>query len=75
MVTKADATTATATDASITAAKAKVAAILTPFDLAISGGLGSAEGQKVRTAVLELKNLGANLIAGASKLGLTVNNG
>jgi putative iron-regulated protein len=51
----------------------KVAAILTPFDLAISGGIDSVEGAKVNAAVLALKNLGANLLAGASKIGITVN--
>jgi putative iron-regulated protein len=75
LVTKADATIAASTNTSINDSKAKIAAILIPFDLAISGGLQSPEGAKVRVAVLELKNLGANFIAGASKLGLTVNNG
>lgn len=51
----------------------KVNAILTPFDLAISGGVSSTEGAKVRAAVLQLKNYSANLIAGASKIGITVN--
>ena len=75
LVTAANATVATETNTSITDSEAKVGAILTPFDLAISGGLTSTEGAKVRVAVLQLKNLGANLIAGAAKLGLTVNNG
>jgi len=61
------------TNASVVASQTKTAAILTPFDHAISGGLESAEGAKVRVAVLELKNLGANLIAGASKIGVNVN--
>jgi len=75
LVTKANASIAAATNTSITDSQAKVAAIVTPFDFAISGGLTSTEGAKVRVAVLQLKNLGANLIAGAAKLGLTVNNG
>ena len=62
----------TETNASINAALSKVNAIITPFDLAISGGLNSVEGAKVRVAVLQLKNLGANLINGASKIGITV---
>jgi putative iron-regulated protein len=64
---------ATDTTVSLNNAVAKVNAILTPFDLAISGGLNSTEGAKVRAAVLELKNFGANLINGASKIGITVN--
>jgi putative iron-regulated protein len=62
-----------ATDLSITAAQSKVSAILTPFDLAISGGVDSVEGAKVKTAASELKNLGANLLAGAVKIGIIVN--
>lgn len=61
------------TNASEIAAQSKVNAILTPFDLAISGGLSSTEGAKVRAAVLQLKDYSANLIAGASKIGITVN--
>jgi putative iron-regulated protein len=61
------------TDVAVNASLTKVAAIQTPFDLAISGGLNSTEGAKVRVAVLELKNLGANLLAGAVKIGIIVN--
>ncbi|MFV8328188.1 imelysin family protein [Flavobacterium sp. ZS1P14] len=61
------------TDVSLNAAVTKVNAILTPFDLAISGGLSSTEGAKVRVAVLQLKDFGSNLLAGASKIGITVN--
>ena len=61
------------TNTSEIAAQNKVNAILTPFDLAISGGLNSTEGAKVRVAVLQLKDYSANLIAGASKIGITVN--
>ncbi len=61
------------TNNSVNLALAKVNAILNPFDLAISGGLSSPEGAKVRAAVLELKAFGANLINGASKIGITVN--
>lgn len=63
----------TATSTSISSATAKVAAILTPFDLAISEGTDSVEGKKVHTAVMELKILGANLLAGATKIGIIVN--
>jgi putative iron-regulated protein len=62
-----------ATDTSITNSLAKVAAILTPFDLAISGGETSTEGKKVLAAATELKTLGANLLAGATKIGIIVN--
>lgn len=62
-----------ATDTSIKNAVTKVAAILTPFDLAISGGTDSVEGKKVNAAVTELKILGANLLAGATKIGIIVN--
>lgn len=61
------------TDVAVNASLTKVAAILTPFDLAISGGIDSVEGAKVNAAVLALKSLGANLLAGASKIGITVN--
>jgi putative iron-regulated protein len=61
------------TEVAVNASLTKVAAILTPFDLAISGGLDSTEGAKVRVAVLALKNLGANLLAGAVKIGIIVN--
>ncbi|OCB78402.1 imelysin family protein [Flavobacterium crassostreae] len=60
------------TDQAVQASLTKVAAIMTPFDLAIAGGVNSVEGAKVRIAVLELKNLGANLLAGASKIGIIV---
>ncbi|MES2544023.1 MAG: imelysin family protein [Bacteroidota bacterium] len=61
------------TDVSLNASLAKVAAILIPFDLAISGGASSTEGAKVKAAVLQLQDFGANLLAGASKIGITVN--
>lgn len=61
------------TDVAVNASLTKVSAILTPFDLAISGGIDSVEGAKVNAAVIALKSLGANLLAGASKIGITVN--
>lgn len=59
------------TNTAINSAKTSVSAILTPFDLAIVGGPDSPEGAKVKTAVAQLKNLGANLLAGAQSLGIT----
>ena len=54
-------------------AQNKANALLTPFDLAISGGLNSTEGAKVRAAVLQIKNYNSNLLSGATKVGITVN--
>lgn len=73
LVKQANTTSYNETATSANDALSKVAAIITPFDLAISGGLDSVEGAKVNAAVIQLKNLGANLLAGASKLGITVN--
>lgn len=74
LVQKANVTTFNDTETAQTLALAKVADILTPFDLAIAGGLNSPEGQKVRTAVLQLQDYGSNLLAGAAKIGILVNN-
>lgn len=64
----------TSTEASITDAQTKVAAMYIPFDYAISGGASSAEGAKVKAAYDAIKdNFGANLLAGSVALGLTVN--
>lgn len=68
-----DPTIGAETNAAINASETKVAAILTPFDLAISGGAASVEGVKVHDAAEQLQELGANLLAGATKLGITVN--
>jgi len=73
LVNQADTAIGFSTDTSVTNAKAKIAAIKIPFDDAISGGLESVEGAKVRVAVRELEALGANFIAGASKIGIAVN--
>ena len=62
------------TETAQTLALAKVAAILTPFDLAIAGGPSSSEGIKVHAAVLQLDEYGSNLLAGAAKIGILVNN-
>lgn len=73
LVKQADAATYDETLTSLNASTTKVAAILTPFDLAISGGPDSPEGAKVKTAVQQLLNFGATLLKGASKIGVTVN--
>ncbi|WP_395046540.1 imelysin family protein [Flavobacterium sp.] len=73
LVKQANTNTYNSTDVALNAAVTKVSAIVTPFDLAISGGLTSTEGAKVRMAVLQLKDFGSNLLAGASKIGITVN--
>ncbi len=61
------------TNASITSSLTKANAILNPFDLAISGGATSTEGAKVIAAALQFKNLGSNLLNGATKIGIIVN--
>ncbi|MCL9806264.1 hypothetical protein NAT51_12070 [Flavobacterium amniphilum] len=61
------------TEISLDEAVFKVDEILIPFDMAISGGPNSTEGAKVAAARLQLKDFGANLLAGATKLGITVN--
>lgn len=61
------------TEAAIAASVSKVGAMYIPFDYAISGGENSEEGQKVKAAVDQLMELGANLLAGASAVGITVN--
>jgi putative iron-regulated protein len=73
LVQQADAATYNDTKTSLEASTTKVAAILIPFDLAISGGPTSPEGAKVKTAVQQLLNSGANLLAGAAKIGVIVN--
>ncbi|MFV7236073.1 imelysin family protein [Flavobacterium sp. ZB4R12] len=73
LVKQSNTNTYNSTDVSLNAAVTKINAILTPFDLAISGGLSSTEGAKVRVAVLQLKDFGSNLLAGASNIGITVN--
>ena len=52
----------------------KVAQIRTPFDLAIAGGPSSPDGIKVHAAALQLNDFGSNLLAGAVKIGILVNN-
>lgn len=73
LVKQADVTAYNETLTSLNSSTTKVAAILIPFDLAISGGPDSVEGAKVKTAVQQLKNFGANLLAGAVKINVIVN--
>lgn len=73
LVKQANITVYNDTEVAVTTSMANVAAIITPFDLAISGGIDSVEGAKVNKAVISLKNLGANLLAGAAKIGIVVN--
>ncbi|WP_419212048.1 imelysin family protein [Maribacter sp. X9] len=63
----------TSTASAITEAEDKVGDIYVPFDYAIAEGEESTEGQKVKAAVDALMDLGANLLAGASSIGVTVN--
>lgn len=72
LVKQADIVTAGATDTSISTTSASILAIATPFDFAIKGGADSVEGAKVKTASDNLIVLGANLLAGAAKLGISV---
>ena len=73
LVRKANNETYVDTDESINLALTKVNAIAKPFDFAISGGAGSAEGMKVAAAIAQLNDLGANLLAGATRIGIQVN--
>ena len=73
LVKQANTTVYNDTEVAVTTSMTNVAAIITPFDLAISGGIDSVEGAKVNKAVISLKNLGANLLAGAAKIGIVVN--
>jgi putative iron-regulated protein len=72
LVRQADGVVATATDVSISTTSASIDAIATPFDFAIQGGAESTEGAKVKTASNNLIVLGANILAGAAKLGISV---
>jgi putative iron-regulated protein len=63
----------TETNTAINLSLTKANAILNPFDFAISGGPTSVEGAKVKSAAMQFKNLGANFLNGATKIGITVN--
>ncbi|MGH2666957.1 imelysin family protein [Flavobacterium sp.] len=73
LIRQADTTVYNDTETSLNASSTKVAAIMIPFDWAISGGPTSVEGMKVSAARLQLINFGANLLAGATKIGIVVN--
>lgn len=73
LVKKANAQAGSDTETSLNLALTKVNAILNPFDLAISGEPNNPERAKVKSAVLQLKNFGSNLLNGATKIGITVN--
>lgn len=73
LVKNADIDTYNDTDASLNSCLTKMAAIQTPFDLAISGGPLSTEGLKVKATVNQLQDFGSNLLAGATEIGITVN--
>lgn len=73
LVKKADVTTYNDTNTSLNSCLTKMAAIATPFDFAISGGSTSTEGAKVKVTVVQLLDLGSNLLAGATKIGINVN--
>jgi putative iron-regulated protein len=73
LVNQANTQANTDTNASITLSLTKANALLNPFDLAISGGETSTEGAKVKAAALQFKNLGSNLLNGATKIGIIVN--
>ena len=74
LVNLVDPATGQATNESLAASVIKANAIMNPFDIAISGGPTSTEGIKVKDAALQFKDFGSNLLAGASKLGISVNN-
>ncbi len=73
LVAKANPQANTDTNLTLNASLTKANAILNPFDLAISGGITSIEGAKVKAAAVEFKSLGSNLLNGATKIGIIVN--
>ncbi|NMH28088.1 imelysin family protein [Flavobacterium silvaticum] len=73
LVGAANSTVYNSTETAINEAQSDMNAILTPFDLAISGGPSSVEGAKVQVTVDQLQVLGANLLAAAQAIGVTVN--
>ncbi|MDV6169933.1 imelysin family protein [Flavobacterium sp. DG1-102-2] len=73
LVRQANNQVATDTDKAFDETEDDIEAIAIPFDFAISQGATSTEGAKVKKAVLALQEkLGANLLAGASALGISV---
>ncbi|WP_306474237.1 imelysin family protein, partial [Flavobacterium psychrophilum] len=73
LVSQANVQANTETNASIALSLTKANALLNPFDLAISGGATSVEGAKVKLAAMQFKDLGSNLLNGATKIGIIVN--
>lgn len=73
LINQANAQANTDTNTSIALSLTKANAISNPFDLAISGGATSVEGVKVKAAAQQFKNLGSNLLNGATKIGIIVN--
>jgi len=73
LVRKADEATYSDTDTSLNLCITKMNAIAIPFDYAISTAAGSTENQKVAATVTQLQDFGSNLLAGAAKIGITVN--
>jgi putative iron-regulated protein len=73
LVSQANEPIAASTATAITRTEGSINAIAIPFDFAISGGATSTEGAKVKTAVKDLQEqLGANLLAGAAALQISV---
>jgi putative iron-regulated protein len=73
LVNQANGQIADDTAAAIATTETSIGAIAIPFDFAIQGGAQSTEGAKVKTAVNNLQQqLGANLLAGAAALGISV---
>ncbi|HFG0565073.1 imelysin family protein [Flavobacterium psychrophilum] len=73
LVSQANVQANTETNASIALSLTKANALFNPFDLAISGGATSVEGAKVKLAAMQFKDLGSNLLNGATKIGIIVN--
>lgn len=71
LVRQADPAMASEMDAAIADAKAKVYATKNPFDIAVTSGEDSVEGQKVLAAVLALQHLGDKLVEAADKIGVS----
>lgn len=72
LVNSVNSTVANDTSNAITDAVAKTNAILNPFDLAISEGVTSVEGAKVKASLDAIQLLSSNLKAGAEKLGIII---
>lgn len=71
LVRQADPAMASEMDAAIADAKAKVYATKNPFDIAVTSGEDSEEGQKVLAAVHALQHLGDKFVEAAGKIGVS----